>query len=98
MNTGVDKTAIETWAPEDADLWEREGKGVARRTLWLTTFDLTLSFITWFVVSALVVRLPNVGFSLSRSELFGLAAMPGLAGGTLRIVHTFLIPLYGTRR
>lgn len=98
MNTGVDKTAIETWAPEDAELWEREGKGVARRTLWLTTFDLTLSFITWFVVSALVVRLPNVGFSLSRSELFGLAAMPGLAGGTLRIVHTFLIPLYGTRR
>ena len=30
-------------------------------------------------------------------ELFWLAAMPGLAGGTLRIVHMFLIPLYGTR-
>jgi NNP family nitrate/nitrite transporter-like MFS transporter len=24
--------------------------------------------------------------------------MPGLAGGTLRIIHTFLIPLYGTRK
>jgi MFS transporter, NNP family, nitrate/nitrite transporter len=98
MSAPVDKTAIETWAPEDPDFWAREGQGIARRTLWITTFNLTLSFITWFAVSALVVRLPNVGFSLSRSELFGLAAMPGLAGGTLRIVHTFLIPLYGSRR
>lgn len=24
--------------------------------------------------------------------------MPGLAGGTLRIIHTFLIPIYGTRK
>ncbi|MEK9137525.1 MAG: MFS transporter, partial [Bacteroidota bacterium] len=24
-------------------------------------------------------------------------AMPGLAGGTLRIIHTFLLPIYGTR-
>jgi NNP family nitrate/nitrite transporter-like MFS transporter len=24
--------------------------------------------------------------------------MPGLAGGTFRIIHTFLVPLYGTRR
>jgi NNP family nitrate/nitrite transporter-like MFS transporter len=30
-------------------------------------------------------------------QLFWLAAMPGLAGGTLRIINMFLIPIYGTR-
>jgi NNP family nitrate/nitrite transporter-like MFS transporter len=29
--------------------------------------------------------------------LFWLAAMPGLAGGTLRLVHMFLTPMFGTR-
>jgi NNP family nitrate/nitrite transporter-like MFS transporter len=57
-----------------------------------------MAFMVWFVVSALVVKLTSVGFQLSTSQLFWLAAMPGLAGGTLRIVHTFLVPLYGTRR
>ena len=56
-----------------------------------------MAFIVWFVVSALVVRLPAIGFKLTTSQLFWLAAMPGLAGGTLRIIHTFLMPLYGTR-
>jgi NNP family nitrate/nitrite transporter-like MFS transporter len=27
-----------------------------------------------------------------------MAAMPGLAGGFLRIINTFLIPIYGTRK
>jgi len=31
-------------------------------------------------------------------QLFWLAAMPGLAGGTLRLVHMFLIPIFGTRK
>lgn len=43
------------------------------------------------------MRLPNVGFQLSTSQLFWLAAMPGLAGGTLRIIWTFLPPILGTR-
>lgn len=85
------------WRPEDADFWEKTGKKIAWRTLWITTFNLTLAFVAWFVVSALVVRLPNIGFKFSTSELFWLTAMPGLAGGTLRVLNTFLIPLYGTR-
>lgn len=89
---------IERWEPEDESFWESTGKRIAWRTLWITTANLTMAFVTWFVVSALVVRLPNVGFDLTTSQLFWLAAMPGLAGGTLRIVHTFLTPLFGTRR
>ena len=90
-------TWLGRWTPEDASFWELAGKVRAWRTLAITTANLTLAFIVWFVVSALVVRLPGVGFNLTSSELFWLTAMPGLAGGTLRIVHTFLVPLYGTR-
>ena len=85
------------WKPEDATFWEKTGSKIAWRTLILTTTTLILSFSTWFVMSALVVRLPAIGFKFTTMQLFWLAAMPGLAGGTLRIVHTFLIPLLGTR-
>ncbi|WP_243026633.1 MFS transporter [Thermus albus] len=87
-------TWIREWNPEDPKRWD---PGLAWRTLWITTFNLTLAFITWFAVSALVVRLPKVGFELSTTQLFWLTAMPGLAGGTLRIVWTFLPPILGTR-
>lgn len=90
-------TWLTRWEPENPQFWESQGKALAWRTLWITTYTLILAFITWFVVSALVVRLPNVGFQLSTSQLFWLAAMPGLAGGTLRIIWTFLPPILGTR-
>lgn len=86
------------WKPEDAEFWSSSGKSVAWRTLWITTLSLVLSFATWFVMSAVVVRLPGIGFKFSEAQLFWLTAMPGLAGGTLRLVHMFLIPLFGTRK
>jgi NNP family nitrate/nitrite transporter-like MFS transporter len=49
------------------------------------------------MVSAIVTKLPGIGFKFDTQQLFWLAAMPGLAGGTLRIIHTFLLPIYGTR-
>lgn len=88
---------LATWQPEDTTFWSATGSRIAWRTLALTTTTLVLSFATWFVVSALVVRLPAIGFKFTEMQLFWLAAMPGLAGGTLRIVHTFLIPVFGTR-
>ena len=90
-------TWIDQWSPEDDAFWQRQGKRTAWKTLAITTFDLTLAFMVWFVVSALVVRLPGLGFQLTTGQLFWLAAMPGLAGGTLRIIHTFLTPVLGTR-
>jgi NNP family nitrate/nitrite transporter-like MFS transporter len=90
-------TWLTHWAPEDETFWQGAARPLAWRTLWITTANLIMAFILWFVVSALVVRLPGVGFKLTTTQLFWLAAMPGLAGGTLRIIHTFLVPLYGTR-
>jgi MFS transporter, NNP family, nitrate/nitrite transporter len=89
---------LEKWTPEDVDFWETSGSKIAWRTLIVTTITLTISFATWFMMSAIVVKLPGIGFKFSTSQLFWLAAMPGLAGGTLRIIHTFLLPIFGTRK
>ncbi|MEI6678880.1 MAG: MFS transporter [Mariniphaga sp.] len=88
---------IENWNVEDEKFWESTGKKIAWRTLSVTTLSLMFSFATWFMMSVIVVKLPGIGFKFTTSQLFWLAAMPGLAGGTLRIIHTFLLPIYGTR-
>lgn len=90
-------TWLEVWTPEDNTFWEKTGSNIAWRTLTITTISLVLSFATWFMISAIVVRLPQIGFKFDTMQLFWLAAMPGLAGGTLRILHTFLVPIFGTR-
>lgn len=90
-------TWIKKWTPEEPDFWEGGGKKLAWRTLTITTISLTFSFLVWFLMSAVVTKLPGIGFNFSTEQLFWLAAMPGLAGGTLRLVHMFLIPIYGTR-
>src|SRR3990167_5423801 len=88
---------LKRWEPEDQQFWNQEGSSRAWMTLSVTTFSLVASFATWFVVSAWVVRLPNIGFKFDTMQLFWLAAMPGLSGGAMRTVHAFLIPIFGTR-
>lgn len=90
-------TWLEKWTPEETEFWESEGSSRAWRTLTVTTLTLIVSFATWFMMSAIVVRMPGIGFKFTPNQLFWLAAMPGLAGGTLRIIHTFLLPIFGTR-
>ncbi len=86
------------WDPEDAAFWEREGRAVATRNLWISIPSLTLAFAVWMVWSVVVVNLPNVGFKFSTEELFWLAALPGLCGATLRIFYSFMVPIFGGRR
>lgn len=94
----MSKTWLKTWDPENEQQWDHQGgRQLAWKTLWVTTGALTFSFATWFIMSALVVKLNGIGFKFSQDQLFWLAAMPGLAGGLLRVVHTFLLPIYGTR-
>lgn len=91
------KTWLDKWEPDNPVFWQETGSKIAWRTLTITTIALTLSFATWYMLSAVVVRIPQIGFKFDTMQLFWLAAMPGLAGGTFRIIHTFLIPIYGTR-
>ena len=90
-------TWLKRWEPENQAFWDGGGSKLAWMTLWVTTANLIMAFIVWFLVSALVVRLPQIGFKFTPTELFWLAAMPGLAGGSLRLIHMFLTPMYGTR-
>lgn len=90
-------TWLTKWEPENNEFWESQGKRIAWRTLTVTTIALFLSFASWFMMSAIVTKLPGLGFNFTQQQLFWIAAMPGLAGGTLRIMHTFLIPIFGTR-
>lgn len=90
-------TWLKVWDPENISFWNTTGKGIAWKTLTITTIALILSFSTWFMVSAIVTRLDGIGFNFTSGQLFWLAALPGLSAGTLRIIHTFLIPIFGTR-
>lgn len=84
--------------PSNEEFWNKKGKKIAWKTLTITTAALIFSFATWFLYSVIVIKLPQIGFKFSDDQLFWMAAMPGLAGGILRIVNTFLIPIYGTRK
>lgn len=84
---------LDRWDPEKD--WD---KSLAWKTLWVTTFNLTLCFIVWFLVSAIAPVLNELGFDLSTSQLYWLTSMPGLSGGALRLVWMFLPPVLGTRK
>lgn len=88
---------IQNWKPEDPQFWQQTGSALAWRTCAVTTFSLIFSFATWFVMSAVVVRMPAIGFKFTTTELFWLAAIPGLASGILRLIHSNFIPVLGTR-
>jgi NNP family nitrate/nitrite transporter-like MFS transporter len=91
------KTWLDKWEPENEEFWNKTGSKIAWRTLSITTFTLMLSFASWFMMSVIVVKLPGLGFAFSKDQLFWLAAIPGLAAGILRIIHTFILPIFGTR-
>ncbi len=82
------------WDP-NADQWDPK---IAWRTLSITTYSLVLAFCTWYLVSAIAPRLNSVGFDLSKPQLYWLTAMPGLAGGLLRLVWMFTPAMLGTRK
>ncbi|TAN67371.1 MAG: MFS transporter [Methylobacter sp.] len=86
------------WNPEDQDFWQKTGKRIATRNLWISIPALLLAFAVWMVWSVVVINLPSIGFKYSTNELFWLAALPGLSGATLRIFYSFMVPIFGGRR
>ena len=86
---------LQDWDPEDP---QRYDSRLAWTTLAVTTYCLNLAFVAWFLVSAIAPRLNSIGFDLDKGQLYWLTAMPGLAGGLLRIVWMFLPPVLGTRK
>lgn len=89
---------ITEWRPEAPVFWEQTGKRIASRNLWISIPNLLLAFAVWMVFSMVAVKLNDIGFHFSKDQLFLLTALPPLAGGTLRIFYSFMIPIVGGRR
>jgi NNP family nitrate/nitrite transporter-like MFS transporter len=89
---------LTTWNPEDAVLWQTNGRSVAKRNLFISIPALFLAFAVWMVWSVVVVNLPKAGFNFTTEQLFWLTALPGLSGSTLRIFYSFMVPVFGGRR
>lgn len=85
------------WNPEDKEQWERSGKRIAFRNLWLSIPSLLCAFAVWMCWGVLTVQMLNLGFPFTQDQLFTLTSIAGLSGATLRIPSTFFIRLCGGR-
>lgn len=88
---------LEDWRPEDETFWQKKGRRIANRNLWISIPALLLAFSVWMVWSVVVAKLPSIGFDYTTDQLFWLAALPGLSGATLRIFYSFMVPIFGGR-
>lgn len=95
---GQGRHVLTDWRPDDPGFWEKKGKAVATRNLWISIPNLLLAFSVWMVWSVVVAKMPAIGFDFSVGQRFWLAALPGLLGATLRIFYSFMIPIFGGRR
>ncbi|MBD3689051.1 NarK/NasA family nitrate transporter [Nanchangia anserum] len=89
------KGTLVNWDPENPDTWSAT---LAWKTLAISTYSLTLAFCVWFLVSALAPRLNDVGFDLTKGQLYWLTSMPGLSCGFLRLIYMFMPATIGTRK
>ncbi|GAC24397.1 MFS transporter, NNP family, nitrate/nitrite transporter [Paraglaciecola mesophila KMM 241] len=88
---------LQKWDPEDPDFWEKEGKKIANRNLWISIPALLCGFAIWLFWGIITVQMLNLGFPFTNAELFTLMAIAGLTGATLRIPSSFFIRLCGGR-
>ena len=100
---------IEKWDVENDQFWDKEGKSIATKNLWLSIPALLLAFSVWLMWGMLIVQMKKMGFTLGMNPqtpedwanvnamLWTLPAVAGLAGATLRIPNGFLIAIGGGR-
>ncbi|MDZ4804114.1 MAG: NarK family nitrate/nitrite MFS transporter [Candidatus Eisenbacteria bacterium] len=88
---------IKDWRPEDPTFWSETGERIANRNLWISIPALLLAFSVWMVWSVIVVKLRAIGFHFTEQQEFWLAALPALTGATMRILYSFMVPIFGGR-
>lgn len=97
-------STIQEWKIDDEKFWTETGGKVANRNLWISIPALLLAFSTWMMWSIIIVKMQDLGFTLGETDpdkikalLYTLPAIAGLAGATLRIPNSFLVPIGGGR-
>lgn len=88
---------IADWRPEDEQFWDKTGKKIAYRNLWISIPALLCGFAVWGMWGIITVQMLNLGFPFSQAELFTLTAIAGISGATMRIPASFLIRMAGGR-
>jgi NNP family nitrate/nitrite transporter-like MFS transporter len=100
---------IQKWDVENDQFWDKEGKSIATKNLWISIPALLLAFSVWLMWGMLIVQMKKMGFTLGMNPqtpedwanvnamLWTLPAVAGLAGATLRIPNGFLIGIGGGR-
>jgi NNP family nitrate/nitrite transporter-like MFS transporter len=96
-DSGSPSVDIADWQPEDDRFWERTGKRIAYRNLWISVPALLCGFAVWGMWGIITVQMLNLGFPFTPAELFTLTAISGIAGATMRIPASFLVRLAGGR-
>jgi len=88
---------VADWRPEDNEFWEKIGKKIAYRNLWISVPALLCGFAVWGMWGIIAVQMLNLGFPFTQAQLFTLTAIAGISGATMRIPASFLIRLAGGR-
>ncbi len=53
---------IEHWDVESEEFWEREGKKVASRNLWISIPSLLMGFAIWLMWGMITTQMKNLAF------------------------------------
>lgn len=94
---------LTNWNVEDGALWEKEGKRIANRNLWISIPCLLCGFAVWMYWSIITTKMQELGFQFdpdpakNKAMLYTLISIAGLTGATLRIPNSFFVALSGGR-
>lgn len=87
---------LDHWEPEDPGFWEKTGKRVANRNLYVSVFAEHIGFSIWTVWSTLVLFMgPKYG--IDPAGKFFLVSLPSLVGGLVRIPYAMAPARFGGR-
>ncbi|MGW8782447.1 MFS transporter [Streptomyces sp. NPDC055796] len=89
---------IEDWDAEDEQYWERGGKRIALRNLYLSVVSEHIGFSIWSMWSVLVLFMtPGIGLGFAPDEKFLLVVTPTLVGALLRPSYSYAVTRFGGR-
>ncbi len=88
---------LEHWEPNNSLFWEKTGKQIANRNLWVSVASLHLAFCVWQMWSVMTLNLTDAGFTYTTDQMFTLTALPALVGAVLRMIYSVGITYLGGR-